>query len=136
MMFRKFDAGVVDRPKGAPTQDCQVRALTTARGIPYNEAWNILYEIQSELRRGAFTLVESLTASDPRLGSVEKIPFPAVRGRDRMTAEKFCKKYSKGRYILRMAHHVAAVKDGVLYDTADTSRCCVYTAWKVTEVQP
>lgn len=135
MSFRKFDAGVVDRPKGAPTQDCQVRALTTARGIAYNDAWKILYEIQGELRRCAFSLVESLTAKDPRLGPVTTLPFPAVKGKARMTAEVFCKKYPRGRYILRMAHHVAAVKDGVLYDTADTSRCCVYTAWEVTEVQ-
>lgn len=135
MTFRKFDAGEMNRPKGAPRQDCQVRALTTARGMKYNDAWKLLYEMQGELRRCAFTLVESLTMRDVRFGLVETMPFPAVKGKPRMTAATFCMKYPKGRFILRMAHHVAAVKYGILYDTADTSHSCVYTAWKVTEVE-
>lgn len=131
MTFRKFDAGALARPKGAPKEDCQVRALTTARGIPYYEAWKLLYLVQGELRRCAFALVESLTANDPRFGVKRVLRFPAVKGKSRMTGAEFCKRHPKGRFILRMSHHVAAVKDGVLYDTFDSSAKCLYTAWEV-----
>lgn len=33
----------------------------------------------------------------------------------------------------RMAHHVAGVKEGVLYDTWDSSSKCVYRAWEITQ---
>lgn len=131
MTFRKFDAGALARPTGAPREDCQVRALTTARSIPYDDAWALLYLVQGELRRCAFALVESLNANDPRLGVMRALRFPAVKGEPRMTGATFCKRYPRGRFILRMSHHVAAVKDGVLYDTFDSSAKCVYTAWKV-----
>lgn len=134
MTFRKFDAGAVARPKGAPKEDCQVRALTTARSIPYGDAWALLYVVEGELRRCAFALVESLAANDQRFGFGVKrtLRFPAVKGEPRMTGAEFCKRHPKGRYILRMSHHVAAVKDGVLYDAFDSSAKCVYTAWEVT----
>ncbi len=131
MTFRRFDAGALARPKGAPREDCQVRALTTARSIPYEAAWVLLYLVQGELRRCAFALVESLTANDPRFGVKRTLRFPAAKGELRMTGAEFCKRHLKGRYILRMSHHVAAVKDGVLYDTFDSSGKCVYTAWEV-----
>lgn len=136
MTFRKYDAGGLARPKGAPKQDCQVRALATARGIPYNEAWELLYLVQGELRRCAFALVESLSAGDARFGVIRTLPFPAVRGQPRMTGAVFCERHRKGRYILRMAHHVAAVKKGVLYDTWDSGSKCVYAAWEVTPAFP
>lgn len=130
MTFRKFDSGEGKREKGSKG-DCQVRALTTATGMPYDAAWGLLYRIQGELKHCAFTIVHSLTAGDPRLGVKRSLPFPAVKGKPRMTGAEFCRKHPKGRYILRMAHHVVAVKDGVLFDTGDTSRACVYTAWEV-----
>ena len=133
MTFRKHDAGALSRPKGAPKQDCQVRALATARGIPYDEAWQLLYLVQCELRRCTFALVESLFAGDTRFGVIRTLAFPAVRGQARMTGAVFCERYRKGRYILRMAHHAAAVKEGVLYDTWDSSSKCTYAAWEVTQ---
>lgn len=132
MTFRKFDAGALDRPKGAPKEDCQVRALATARNIPYEDAWALLYLVQGELRRCAFALVESLTANDPRFGVKRALAFPAAKGKPRMTGAAFCMRYPRGRYILRTSHHVVAVKDGVLYDTFDSSTKCVYTAWELS----
>lgn len=114
MTFRKFDAGALGRPRGALKTDCQVRALATARSIPYDKEWELLYLVQSELRRCAFALVESLSANDARFGVCRTVAFPGVRGEPRMTGAQFCRRYPRDRYILRMAHHVAAVKDGVL----------------------
>jgi hypothetical protein len=130
-MFQRFDAGALSRPRGGDKLDCQVRALTSARGINYDEAWDLLYKMQGERRHCGFMLVESLNAGDGRLGVIRKLDFPAVKNKKRMTATQFCKEHPRGRYILRMSHHVAAVKDGILLDTFDSSHKCVYTAWEV-----
>ncbi len=130
-VFRKWDAGEGFRSADAKNADCQVRALTTARRISYNDAWLILYAMQGERRACSFVLVYGLRDKDKRLGVIRQFDFPAVKGEKRMTGYEFCRKYTKGRFILRMAHHVAAVKDGQLYDTGDSSTACVYTAWEV-----
>lgn len=135
MTWRCFDAGAAHRKLTPSSQDCQVRALATARGIGYLEAWLLLYEMQGERRACAFTLTDELRRCDPRLGVIADMPFPAVRGKPRMTAERFCKEHPKGRFILRSAHHVAAVKDGVLYDTWDSSTRCVYYAWEIAAAE-
>lgn len=131
MTFRKFDAGALVRPKGVPKEDCQVRALTTARSIPYGDAWARLYLVQGELRRCAFALVESLAANDQRFGEKRTLRFPAVKGEPRMTGSESASVTGRDGTSLRMSHHVAAVKDGVLYDTFDSSGKRVYTAWEV-----
>ena len=48
-----------------------------------------------------------------------------------MNGKRFCRKYPKGKYLLRMAGHVTACVDGVIYDTWDCSGKCVYVAWEV-----
>jgi hypothetical protein len=132
-VFRRFDAGASARSKGGDKNDCQVRALATARGIAYNEAYNLLYRIQGERGWCSFCLVEALGELDPRLDVVRRLDFPAVKGKPRMTGRAFCAQYPCGRFILRMSHHVAAVVDGVLTDTFDSSEKCVYLAWEIAE---
>lgn len=133
MTFRKYDAGVVDRPKGAPKTDCQVRALATARSMPYRDAWALLYTHQGERFACAFQLLDALAHDDPRFGVIGGKSFPAVKGKRRMTVAEFCRKYPRGRWILRCAGHVVAVKDGTFFDTGDCSHSCVYLAWEVSE---
>lgn len=133
--FRKFDAGDGRRSPSAKDSDCQVRALATARGIDYQDAWALLYVVQGERRACSFILVETLRVQDSRFGVIRQLDFPAKRGQKRMTGAEFCRKYPKGRFVLRMAHHVAAVKDGQVYDTFDSTDACVYSAWEVREAR-
>ncbi len=128
--FRRFDAGKDQdtRDKGG---DCQVRALVVTLGLEYDAAWHLLYRMQGERRKCGFCLVDSLNDGDQRLRIKARLSFPAKAGRKRMTGADFCKKHKKGRFILRMAHHVAAVVDGELLDTWDSSQKCVYAAWEM-----
>ncbi len=128
-VFRKYDAGALERTPLAKGSDCQVRAFATASGIGYAKAWEILYEIQGEQRACHLTLVESL--DNGRIASMRKLSFPAKRGQRRMTGAQFCVRYPRGRFVLRMAGHVVCAKDGQLYDTGDCSLSCVYTAWEL-----
>lgn len=127
--FTRFDAGSTAR--NWDTGDCTVRALCTATAMTYREAWNLLYTMQGEHKTCSFRLVEFLRREPRRLHAREYMPFKAVRGQNRMTGQEFCKRYPKGRYLLRLAHHVVAVVDGRLYDTWDSSAKCVYGAWRM-----
>ena len=129
--FQKFDAGATSRTPAVKGRDCQVRALVSALGVDYQAAWKLLYQVQGERGACGFQLVESLRDKDARFNVVRSFDFPAVKGKPRMTAETFAAKHPRGRFILRMAHHVACVKDGKILDTHDCSDRCVYAAWEI-----
>jgi hypothetical protein len=128
-MFRKFDAGA--HIAGRDKADCQVRALVHATGMRYREAWDLLYTVQGERMACGFRLVDALKAGDERFGVVRTLAFKAIRGRKRMTGARFCIEYPTGYFILRLAHHVAAVVDGTVFDTWDSTAKCVYQAFEI-----
>jgi hypothetical protein len=111
--------------------DCQIRALMTARGMRFDEAYDLLYALQGKYRTIGFHLHIFLDKEPEAFGVKRKIPCPAIKGQDRMTAEAFAKLHPKGSFILRMAHHVAAMEDGRLFDRWDSSQKCVYNAWEI-----
>ncbi len=128
MAYVKYDAGKGRRTKG-DEGDCQVRALHTASGLSYGAAWDALYALQGKYRTHGFTITLYLDSGE--LGVVRKLSFPAKAGQKRMTADRFVCKYPKGAFILKQAHHVVGVKDGVVYDASDSTKRCVYVAWEV-----
>jgi len=135
MTFRKFDAGA--HVTGRDKADCQVRALVTATGMKYREAWELLYAVQGERKTCGFCLPDALRSGDSRFGVLRTLTFNAVSGKRRMTGEKFCHDFPIGNFILRLAHHVVAVEDGVLFDTWDSTAKCVYQAYEVSrKVKP
>jgi hypothetical protein len=125
--YRQFDAGQT----GGKNDDCTVRALATARGLSYEDAWRQLYAHQGQVRACSFRLPEWLQASPEEYGVVRRLSFPARTGKPRMTGERFCDEHPRGRFVLRMAHHVVAVVDGELLDTFNSAWSCVYQAWEV-----
>jgi hypothetical protein len=130
-MFRKFDAGAGVRIPANKGRDCSVRALCTATGMRYSDAWTLLYTHQGENRLCHMQLGLALDAQDPRFGVVRKLSFPAQKGQPRMTPATFCLEYPRGSYILNLAQHDLAVEDGHYFDTWDCGTKCVYCAWEV-----
>ena len=128
-VYQRYDAGVGSRKWD--TADCTVRALAKARGMSYNEAWSALYDLQARHKTCSFRIADFLRREPAALGAVGYVPCKAVKGFKRITSGDFARMYPKGKFILRMAHHVAAVVDGVLYDTWDSSRKCCYGAWQI-----
>ena len=131
MNFQKFDAGALSRTPAAKGRDCQVRALSSALGVASGV---VRAQALDELEVTGASLALDLVEELPGVGVfhvVRSLDFPAIRGKRRMTAAAFCKLYPKGRFILRMEHHVACVKDGKILDTHDCSDRCVYAAWEI-----
>lgn len=126
-MYRYYNA----HPKGLIVADCVKRAITVTTGMDY-------MQVQRELNRykqitGAKTYNSDYNPHRyvEKVLHAQKISFPFTKGCKRLTAERFCEQYPKGRYILVMAGHWSVCVDGVILDTWDTSKCYIYNAWKI-----
>lgn len=128
--FVKTDLGKGRRAPGA-SGDCTVQALALAGGLRYEDAWQLLYQVQGRYKSAAFDLVHFLRLEPELFGVVRQIDFPAKRGERRMTPITFAERYPVGSFILNLAHHVAPIEEGVLHDKWDCSVRCVYTAWEI-----
>lgn len=115
-------------PKGVITNDCVVRAISTASGLDYEEVWRGLLKITEET---------GYSPNDPHvskqylkeLGFVQqKKPFkPSGKTYRAIEADEFLQKDS--RAVLRVAHHMVAVKDGELIDSWNSGLKSVYCYW-------
>lgn len=105
-------------PAGRVVGDCAVRAISKALEITWEEAFD-------KLATAAYKMAD-LPNSDSVWGAVlrmngfyrEALPNTCP---DCYTARDFCWDNPVGTYVLGFGGHVATVKDGVLYDSWDSS---------------
>ena len=130
------DAG---RKQNRPSErnDCTVRALAISTNIDYSVAHDFLKERGRKCRKSF--LFPKKRSDDCALGYefVWK-SFPLVKGKKRMSPERFAIEFSKGVYICKTLKHVYAVVDGVINDIEKVSWFdgkCVYGYWEVKEIE-
>ena len=105
--------------------DCVVRAIAIATEIPYKEVYTQLTKLQgSTVRKGVFKKYY-----DSYLKSI------GWKWKATMLVGQGCKTHlksdelPKGKIIVRLSKHLAAVEDGIVRDTYDCTRNgkrCVY----------
>jgi hypothetical protein len=142
------DGGRTAAGFGKPANDCVVRSIAIASGRPYAAVYGEVAEINAKMRktkardhgrsavgqhtadRGIFT--ESVLFKRYMAGlGFTWVPTMQIGSGCRVhlrTAE-----LPRGRIIVRVTHHLAAVIDGVLHDTHDCSKGgtrCVYGYWR------
>ena len=99
--------------------DCSVRAVSAALGIDWEDAFALI-------AANAFSMGD-MPSSNAVWGSVLRqhgfrrsvIPNSCP---DCYTAEEFAAEHPEGTYVLGFGNHVAAVKDGVILDSWDSSK--------------
>lgn len=149
-VFAKIDVG--EKYRTTPTHkahDCTVRALCVGAAIAYPAAWALLYAHQGIEKSNAFDLNALLDqrlkdstfvrlANQNNHGGWSRewtvkqgFSFPAVKGKPRMTPGAFARAHPKGRFILSLAHHNVAVREGIVIDIWDCTKRCVYKAWEI-----
>ena len=116
-------------PKGIKTGDCVVRAVALAFDKDYLEARRELNKAKRELKFDSYKDAKFIY---DYLKEYERLIIAVERGKPRMKAAEFVWKYGKGTYIVKMAKHIACIKDGKLLDTWDSSEKTIYTAWKIS----
>lgn len=114
-------------PIGARVGDCAVRAISKATGTNWEDAYLMLcvkglsmYDIPNSNAVIAAVLKD--------LGfSRHTVPDTCP---DCYTIRDFAAEHPQGTYILGTGNHVAAVVDGVLYDSWDSSYEIPITYWE------
>jgi len=119
-----------NNPAGRSVGDCAVRAVSVALGIDWETAY-------ARLTLAGFQMADMPNA-DSVWGAVLRqsgfyrrtIPDTCP---DCYTAELFCQDHPEGTYVLSFGGHVATVRDGVLYDSWDSSNEIPLYFWYLPE---
>ena len=113
-------------PKGLSTDDCVKRAIVVVTGRDYAAVRHELNEYKRVTGAKAFNSRKNLRYVEDVLRA-KNITFQSE-----LTAEKFCRKYPRGRFILDMVGHWSACVDGCIYDTWDCGNEKVNFAYEIT----
>lgn len=139
MKFIFNDGGRAAAGFKGKTGDCAARAIAIATGKPYQEVYDKINAIGDTERTGRRKRGTSNARTGVYKGAVHK--FMAAIGwkwTPTMQIGSGCKVHVRdgelpaGKLVLNLSRHYAAVLDGVLHDTYDSSRDgmrCVYGYW-------
>ena len=108
--------------------DCVIRALTKVTGKPWEKVFDELVPIARELQcmpNGKPSYERYLTEQGFSYRGVSN-----AKGSKRPTVDRFAKDHSSGTYLVRVAHHVVAVVDGMYFDTWDSGHKSLYGYWE------
>ena len=115
-----------NNPTGRSVGDCAVRAVSVALGISWEEAYSLIAAMGYAMG--------DMPSSDAVWGAVlrqngfyrQSIPDTCPMC---FTASDFASEHPKGVYVLGFGGHVATIRDGVLYDSWDSSQCIPQFFW-------
>ncbi len=123
------DAGRSGSKRKRQKNDCSVRALALARGMRYDEAYDLLAEAG---RRCSSRF--DFSAWIDRQPFARKISFPAVKGQPRMNPVDFARLFPEGTFIVKVSKHVLLFRDGVAFDDFKVGDGrCIYAAWEIDQ---
>lgn len=105
-------------PVGRKVGDCAVRAIAKALKVDWETAYSMMAE--NGYHMGDMPSSDSVWGAVLRQNDFYRKSIPNVCP-DCYTAEDFCLDHPDGTYVLGFGGHVAAVVDGNLYDSWDSS---------------
>jgi len=125
------NAGRSESRRPRQKNDCTVRTVAVVLGLDYDVAYDLLKDAGRTSSRG-FQFSAWIGAQP----WARKMSFPAVAGERRMNPARFVLQFPVGRYVCKVAKHVFAVCNGVVFDEAENSPDrCIYTAWAIEKSQ-
>lgn len=143
MRFVYHDGGRAAAGYVGEARDCVVRAIAIATGRPYADVYADLSKRTRERRAGGIKC-------GPRSGIPTTVVrkffselgwewVPLMRVGSGCTTHLDASELPSGRFVVSLSKHVAAVIDGVVYDTHDPRRGgtrCVYGYWRPLDRRP
>ena len=113
--------------------DCSVRAISAALGIDWESAFALI--AANAFQMGDMPSSNAVWGSVLRQHGFRRSVIPNSCP-DCYTAEEFAAEHPEGTYVLGFGNHVAAVKDGVILDSWDSSKEIPQYFWhKAKEVK-
>lgn len=103
-------------PKKLHAGDCVVRALCAVTGKDWYEIFDLLVRIAREncvMPNEGDTKFDELVLTE---FGFKRCKLTRQKGKKAMNVERFCKEHPTGRYVLRCAHHLMGVVDGLYWE--------------------
>lgn len=121
-MWRHFN----NNPTGRSVGDCAVRAVSKALGIDWEAAYSLI--AKNGYIMGDMPSSNGVWGAVLRQHGFKRFNLPDSCP-DCYTAEDFTKDNPAGVFVLGFGNHVAAVIDGDIYDSWDSSREIPQYVW-------
>lgn len=112
--WRKYNPNPVQRSVG----DCAVRAVAAALGVDWETAFSMI--AANAFQMGDVISANSSWGSVLRQHGFKRYTIPNSCP-DCYTAEQFAEDHPEGIYVLGFGNHTATVKDGMIWDSWDSS---------------
>lgn len=106
--------------------DCAVRAIAKALDTDWESAYLLL--TVNGMQMGDLPNADATWGSVLRQNGFYRKAIPNTCP-DCYSAEDFARDNPEGIYVLGFGGHVATIKDGILYDTWDSSDCIPQYVW-------
>lgn len=143
--YRYSDGGRAEAGYKGSTGDCVARSIAIATELPYAHVYDALNELAGDERQRARGRRSSARTGVRRRTYDRFLKLLGWEWTPTMQIGSGCQVHLRadelppGRLIVRLSGHIAAVVDGVLYDTYDCSRDgtrCVYGVWRPGGMEP
>ena len=122
-MFEEFN----NNPVGRRVGDCAVRAVAKALDVDWETAYLML--VANGFAMGDMPSSDSVWGATLRQHGFYRESVPNTCS-DCYTAEDFCNEHPLGTYVLGFGGHTACVKDGILFDSWDSSELSPQFYWR------
>lgn len=130
-MFQYYNA----HPHQAQVGDCVKRAIAVAMGMDYMDVQRELNQHKKITGAKQFNSDGNPQSYVETVLGFQRVTIPDRGDETGMTADKFCKIYPKGRYIITMSGHWSAVINGTILDTWDCGNERLHSYYAVTPIQ-
>lgn len=114
MTWREYNPN----PSGRSVGDCAVRAIAMALEVSWERAYAMI--VVNGFVMGDMPSSDSVWGSVLRQNGFKRAAIENSCP-DCYTAADFCDDHPKGTFVLAFGGHVATAKDGILYDSWDSS---------------
>lgn len=108
-----------NNPAGRNVGDCSVRAVSVALGVDWETAFAMI--AANAFQMGDVISANASWGSVLRQHGFQRHAIPNSCP-DCYTAEEFAEDHPHGIYVLGFGNHTATVKDGLIWDSWDSSR--------------
>ena len=113
--------------------DCTVKALTAATGLSYAECHAALAKAGRPHRKGCVFMVAGKAAAASLGWNMEMLSNSNFRAKTMITAERDAL-FQRGRWVIQVSRHVAALIDGKVIDWSEGSRRRIQCAYRFTPI--
>ena len=119
-----------NNPAGRNVGDCAVRAVSVALGVDWDTAFAMI--AANAFQMGDVISANASWGSVLRQHGFKRYIIPNSCP-DCYTAEQFAEDHQEGIYVLGFGNHTATVKDGLIWDSWDSSKEVPVYYWGLDE---